>query len=476
MACYINVFAQISAITTKDFSGIGEPSTLISDHYFKKGDEVIIHAYKKKSDNHYFLVETEYYANIIESPDVPFNVDIKDLKRLPNALSSKCEELRLELTQKVLDKKRKLALNGLITTVISGKTSFANEKFSKGEIIAGDTIHILGYHVIKGSYDYIRYYALYSNNAAGIYRLTSGRLHNVDVSNIPSINDEQVLNILQKKIEALTKKEEAIYNNYQNEALRGNIKIVVNNPKRLKNSNYEDSPFAIDDTLSIVGFSKENGKQQYALYSNKGAGIFEVWDDRYSELPFKNTDTIKFSYLPNVDNDLVKNVISKKRERVDSLLHEKEKVLENELLDARKSIIKSLQQLSPVVIKDISWSMNSVGGITMNLEVTNCSLQTIKYITFYGYFENPVGDKCRNEIGGGSSWKLQGVGPIGPRPTSLENFVDRFNECIVTFNFDSPFFYSRLAESLYISSVTIQYMNGKSITISGKNIDKYVRY
>ena len=130
----------------------------------------------------------------------------------------------------------------------------------------------------------------------------------------------------------------------------------------------------------------------------------------------------------------------------------------------------------PVIVHVDSWEANSAGGIEVNLSVTNCSTQPIKYITFQGYFTNAVGDKCRNEIGGGTVWKGRGVGPIGPRPTTIENFDERFEDNKGSYNFDNLTFYSRVAAYFQLSSVTIQYMNGKTITLSGANLKKHVRY
>ena len=106
----------------------------------------------------------------------------------------------------------------------------------------------------------------------------------------------------------------------------------------------------------------------------------------------------------------------------------------------------------------------------------NCSTETIKYISFQGYFTNAVGDKCYNEIGGGTVWKAKGVGPIGPRPTSIDNYDERYGRNEGSYDFDNLTFYSRTADSFHMSSVTIQYMSGKTITLSGQNLKKHIRY
>ena len=41
-------------------------------------------------------------------------------------------------------------------------------------------------------------------------------------------------------------------------------------------------------------------------------------------------------------------------------------------------------------------------GIEMDVNVTNCTAKTIKYVDFSCYFTNPVGDICYNSIGVGN--------------------------------------------------------------------------
>ena len=95
---------------------------------------------------------------------------------------------------------------------------------------------------------------------------------------------------------------------------------------------------------------------------------------------------------------------------------------------------------------------------------------------FEGYFINAVGDRCRNEIGGSTTWKARGVGPIGPCPTTADNYYDRVKKCDASYNFDNLTFYTRVAHTFRLSSVTVEYTNGKNITLSGANLNKHVRY
>ena len=86
-------------------------------------------------------------------------------------------------------------------------------------------------------------------------------------------------------------------------------------------------------------------------------------------------------------------------------------------------IIADYKKMGPALFKVLGWYMDSAGGITVSIEVTNCSSQRIKYVTFKGYFLNAVGDKCRNEIGGGTEWRGKGVGPIEAFPKTPEDFI-----------------------------------------------------
>lgn len=47
--------------------------------------------------------------------------------------------------------------------------------------------------------------------------------------------------------------------------------------------------------------------------------------------------------------------------------------------------------------------------------------------------------------------------------------------CSVEYYFDKPTFYSRIADTFILSSVSIQYMNGKT-TLSGERYHKHISY
>lgn len=295
----------------------------------------------------------------------------------------------------------------------------------------------------------------------------------------------------QKKIDKRRKEKEE----YQKKALNGDVHGVLS-VDSLKSDFHHYFPFSVGDTINIIGYSFKNNLNHYALYSDKGAGLYYGGGNR--NRPFNNAYRIFYEDLPSVDDPRVTSLVAQIKEktdpinavrrarkdsldaaikaREDSLNAAKIAAALKELNDSKLDLINTLKKKAPVVVKCDSWSANSVGGITVSVSVTNCSNQTIKYITFQGYFLNAVGDKCINEIGGGTVWKARGIGPIGPAPTTLDNFDERWDGYRANYTFDNPTFYSRVADTFHFSSVTIQYMNGKTISLSGKNLNSHVIY
>lgn len=463
----------IKTTVIKEFQFRGNPNV---SHTFARGDTVYIHAYKKYKDDYYFIVETEEYADLIKYYTTPFNVEEKQLKKLPNALS---DDMSLLLKQKKEDALRRVknkwknkALNGEIKVKISNFYGLTATDGNVGNLRYDETVTIIGFQNNGAEYRY----ALYSDKTAGVFTTTSRRgvfSGDLNTDYLPSIEDPDVKNALSQKKKELLERISRKKEEYQKKALAGQIKGVISYPY-LSSIDGGKIPFEKGDTVSIVGYSKTNNKCYYALYSNKGAGFFNSSSPEYSS--FSNYDNLDFELLPSYDDQEVKAEIRKQSELADSLRKRKNEQLLNELVEAKQNLLALYKQNDPVIVKLDSWDSNSVGGIEVSVSVINCSTQTIKYITIQGYFTNAVGDKCHNEIGGGVTWKGRGVGPIGPRPTTLENIDERMESNKGSYNFDNLTFYSRSAELFHFSSVTIQYMNGKTITLSGANLEKHVRY
>lgn len=97
--------------------------------------------------------------------------------------------------------------------------------------------------------------------------------------------------------------------------------------------------------------------------------------------------------------------------------------------------------------------------------------QTILTLLLY----NPTMDYHKKSAIYGTTWTAKGAGPIGPCPTSLDNKEERMRSCSGEYYFDKPTFYSRIADTFILSSVSIQYMNGKT-TLSGERYHKHISY
>ena len=445
-------------------------------HTFALGDSVNIYAYKKKGDRYHFLIETDDYADVINCSKIPFDVSEKQLKKLPNALGSDIPELKRQLKKNIDDRLRlqckQRALSGQIWATVKSAFYFSGAAHGMPRIENNDVVYIIGYK--KGYSE--NEYALYSNKIAGVYKAsgTSGLFdRKVDMSYMPSIDDEDVQRLLMEKQNAIAERKAEEKLQYRKKALGGEIPGIISYGN-LKTVGGEASPFHSGDTVAVVGYSKIGTTHYFALYSNEA--VANVSSSSSVNSVFRNSEYIKFDNLPAYDDPEVVLKMKQEEAYVDSVMTIKLAESRKRLAESQDKLIQTYKEYDPVIVKLDSWDSNSAGGIEVSLSVINCSPQTIKYITIQGYFTNAVGDKCHNEIGGGTVWKGRGVGPIGPRPTSLDNFYERIDDCKGSYTFDNLTFYSRTAQYFHFSSVTIQYMNGKTITLSGNNLKKHVRY
>ena len=463
----------ITTVTT-DFKVNG--ATMTDYHHFKVGDTVTVYGFKKKSDKYHFIVEAKDYANLFSIDFIPFAAEEKQLKQLPNALDSDMSAFIAQKKQEIENKKAKerkeQALSGKIRVVMRDHYTLYASDDAKGSVEKGDTIYILGYK--NGGYT--QYYALYSNKAAGVFKgISRDNIfeRDININYLPSTDDPDVKAAISKKQQELVQKKADEAARYRQNALNGNVKGILYLGE-LRTDDYKSRPFKSGDTLSIVGYSKKDYKEYFAVYSKKGAGVYQ---STYSyDMTFKNKADIDLSKLPSTTDPEVLAVLERQQLVSDSLMAIEEAQAYEEYKNSANTLIGIYKQADPIIVTVEGWNSNSVGGIEVNLSVINCSLQTIKYITFKGYFTNAVGDKCRNEIGGGTTWTGRGVGPIGPRPTGTDNFEVEHAECHANYDFDQLTFYSRIAQYFHLSSVTIQYMKGKTVTLSGNKLKKHVIY
>lgn len=447
-------------------------------HAFAIGDSVTIYGYKRKNSIYYFNIETKYYADLIDFYDIPFDVTEKALKKLPNALSDEQKDfMRLRkqyINQKILEQKKQNAFSGKFLNIVSSDR-FTRQYSTDDKIEVGDTVYIVGYK--DGGYANYQY-ALYNDKAAGIYIVTREYdlfKNKINKDDFPPADDADVVSFLEEKKQEILRRKAEEKVRYRKQVLDGKVQAIVRNSSYLKKLDDGSKSLEDKDTVTIVGYSQNAGTNYYALYSNSSGVVGDFTSTSENRFAFYDASDINFADMPAYDDPEVKFVIQKQKQVIDSLLQIRRVEQEKEFAELTKKLFQMYKDNQPFIISDIYWSANSVGGIEVSLSITNCTQQTIKYVTFQGYFMNAVGDKCWNEIGGGTVWKGRGIGPIGPCPSTIENTPVRFGNNKASYNFDNPTFYSRIADTFRLSSVTVEYTNGKKITLSGANLYKHVR-
>jgi hypothetical protein len=254
-----------------------------------------------------------------------------------------------------------------------------------------------------------------------------------------------------------------------------------------------------NEPITIIGHKKmrdlfDRTYYQYAIVNDNCAGIYET-------SPTDNVVLIDIPlyYMPSTDDPQVKTIIDrekavfvKKQQEKERRIEEEKKAqaekekeekrrMEAEYQAYRDSMaaakveqdMAEMKRCSPAIIKVGGWHMDSAGGIEVDITFTNCTSQKVKYVYFRGYFLNAVGDKCRNDITRSTEWKYRGVGPIDAMPKELQK---NYYPNVEFWRFGNPKFYSSIAHTFRLSSVTIEYMNGKKTTLSGAELKKRVKY
>ena len=365
-----NATAQVETTITQDLTINGGAWTKV----LKAGDSVTIFSYKQDGDTHSFGIYSDDYAGEIDIRGIPFNVDSKQLKKLPKNSKKGLKAY----TPMACAKAREKALAG---KYISSPSNSLLGRDNDLYVRKNETITFLGYkavHDISGGYYY--YYAVVSKDGAGICY------------------------------------------------------------------NYESS----------LGFLKLDDK---VIVNN-----------------------VPLPFLPSTDNQQVQIIIANEKQAIKErkavemrALEEKARKQREEQEVQRKALeeqeFENLKLMDPTYIEINKIKMDHAGGNEVTIKFTNCSSQIIKYVYFTGYFLNAVGDKCRDEINGSTVWKYTGVGPVSRIP----NTPDKFGSYIKYFHSD-PLFYSKNARKFRLSSVTIEYMNGKKTVLSGAELNDRVDY
>lgn len=356
---------------------------------------------------------------------------------------------------------------------------------------AGDPVTIFSYKQSGDTHSF----GIYSDDYAG----------EIDMKGIP-------FNVDSKHLKKLPKKSKKSLNSYtemactkaRKKALAGEYKTIATDMLLSTEYGVSVSP---KDHITVIGYKVDHGfsglttNYYYAIVKDDAAGYCHSFD-----LDKITINQVPLPFLPRTDDPQVIAVIEKakrditERKNAESRAwyakqeklaaerqakrqaeREEEKRLEakwkaqQDSIDAAKKQedFARLKSLSPAFIEVFGWSMDSAGGIEVDITFTNCSSQKVKYVYFRGYFLNAVGDRCRNEITRSTEWKYRGVGPIAPFPKSADDSSYGHRH---TYFFGNPLFYSSIAKTFRLSSVTIEYMNGKKTTLSGTELKKRVKY
>ena len=278
--------------------------------------------------------------------------------------------------------------------------------------------------------------------------------------------------------------------NARNNAFRGYYKTtapVSLHPKGFSIYNY----IKIGDPITIIGFKElrdfmNRPYYRYAILNNDCAEYFE------SSASDNVVINFPLGYLPSTDDSQVKAIISRENMKIidrrqaeeKARKEEQERIKEEErrataereaaaIKEIKEEELAFLRNHAPAYIEIEGWHRDSANGISIDIAFKNGSSQKVKYVYFKGYFLNAVGDKCRNEINGSTEWKYRGVGPVNALPDTP---YDIYYNHIAHWHFSNPRFYSGTANTFHLSSVTIEYMNGKKTTLSGAELKKRVRY
>lgn len=359
-----NATAQVETRITQNLTINGGIWTKV----LKAGDPVTIFSYKQDGDTHSFGIYSDDYAGEIDLRGIPFNVDSKQLKKLPRNSKKGLKTY----TPMACAKARENAFAGKYQTT-------APDMFLTNDydciVSKNEPIRVFGFKAVQsisGITDYyyavskIKEYGVTICDNSSLYRFT---INNIPLPFLPSTDDPQVKTFIAKE------------------------KQVMKERKAAEKQAFEEKA-------------------------------------------------------------------RKQRE---------EKEAQRKALEEQE--FEDLKLMDPAYMEVKKIKMDNAGGNEVTIKFTNCSSLKIKYVYFTGYFLNAVGDKCRDEITGSTVWKYTGVGPVSQIP----NTPDRFGSYIKYFHSD-PLFYSKNAQKFRLSSVTIEYMNGKKTVLSGEELDDRVDY
>lgn len=330
----------------------------------------------------------------------------------------------------------------------------------------GDPVTIFSYKENSGTHSF----GIYADDYAGT----------IDMKMIPfAVQLKQLKKLPKNSKKKLASFTEIACAKAREKALAGKYKTITTD---ILLSNQLGVSTNINEPITVFGYKAERSyvgtyTYYYAIAKKDATGIC------YSNDLYKVTvDNVPLPFLPSINDPQVQSALKKEkqiileREAAENRARQEElnRLAEQRSVEEQQRREKEheyLKLMAPAYIEVKKINMDSAGGNEVSIKFTNCSSQRIKYVYFTGYFLNAVGDKCRNEIDGSTVWKYTGVGPVSRFPDTPDNYGSH----IKYLNSDPPF-YSKNARKLILSSVTIEYMNGKKVVLTGSELKERVDY
>lgn len=192
----------------------------------------------------------------------------------------------------------------------------------------------------------------------------------------------------------------------------------------------------------------ERHQQQFEAYTSAQ----QEYDKLTSRYKQEFSDSISYyrtlkQRLPVIRDSLIERATDAEEQRVNS---EYQAWYNSQPLSTQKAL-KAIQ----IISAELDYP-NYVGGCDYYLEYINLSPKTIKYLTWSGTVYNGVGDPAYCEIRRTATCSGREVGPI-----AQDEYGGGTWDCVV-YNYD--------AELLKLSNISITYMDGSSLSISGDDI------
>lgn len=222
-----------------------------------------------------------------------------------------------------------------------------------------------------------------------------------------------------------------------------------------------------------------NGKLYFAypsdvidntLIEEKNRQIEEHYSHLLEDLASKQSEFDKLIAKKESEIEVALQEVQRRKDNyealVDSLYNE---MATNKLGPMKEAYARWYDGLSPsakkaanivAITKSTLYSPNSAGGCDYNMEFTNNSNKTIKYLYWYGNVYNAVGDKVECVIKDTYSFVGRFTGPYGPGESGGSMW-----ECII---------YNRSAKEMRISSIKVNYTDGTSVSISQKDVAEII--